>query len=71
MWCEPERGSVGPLRLEGLLILRAVGGVLADALLAASTKADDRRAARELGRDLDAQPLELVGVDLDREGGNE
>jgi len=65
------KGKRRSLRLEGLLILRAVGGVFADAFLTASTKTDDRRLPRELGRYLDAQPLELIGVDLDRKGGNE
>ena len=44
VWCEPERGSVGPFRLEGLLVLGAVGGVLADACFSAAVEADDGRA---------------------------
>ena len=64
-------GEGRALHLERLLVFGAVGGVFADPHLASAVQADDRGAARELRRDLNAQPLELVGVDLDRQVGNE
>jgi hypothetical protein len=53
--------------LEGGLVLGRVGDVLSDPLLAAAAQVDHRRDAREVGRDLLLEPLELVGLDLERQ----
>jgi hypothetical protein len=61
--CEGERAAFA---LERLLVVRRVGDVLADAFVAASSQVDDGGEAGELARDLTAQALELVALDLER-----
>ena len=68
--CEPASGSSGPFGLEGVLVLDAVGDVLADPLLAAAAKSHDGRDAGELARDLVLEPVERERLELERQVGN-
>lgn len=66
----PEREN-GTGFLEGELKLLGVVRVLADALLAASAQVNDGRVPGELARDRGGEPLELIGVDLQRKVADE
>jgi hypothetical protein len=62
--------KLGGLPLERLLVVAVVGDVLAEALVAAAAEAHDGRPPCELARDLRLETLELVGLDLQRQGRN-
>ena len=53
--------------LEPLLLVGVVGDVLPQAGFAAAVERDDRRAPRELARDIALEAFEPVGFDLERE----
>ena len=62
--CERQ---VGPACLEAVVLLAVIGDVLADALLAASSQAHDRRLAEEVFARLELERIEGVALDLERE----
>ena len=66
----PRAGEreVWPAFLESIVLFSVIGDVLADPLLAASLKPDDRRLAEEIGARLQLEQVERVLLDL-RAGG--
>ena len=66
----PASGSAGPAILLGPLLVRVVGHVLAEPLVAAALEVDRGGHPLELGVDPAAASFERVGADLERQIGD-